>query len=305
MRYYYPLSTRDYVFENIFSSESVSPLNFYKKRGFGIHYFYKLPRLHNENALILYSAPPLYTIDKGNTDAVKFILEIDSSSLREEEIIELKGKEIIAYPQTIYLNRKNFRVLFFSTKDEFFIRLKSTNSLPTKDLNKFKNNFSVISEKDCKEFDLKITENASIVDRDSHTQILFDTKYNHFKGVVYGITLGVMSEKSPEEIQLKRCIQDITNAFAEVKNRFEDFRQNKTSNSKINFHEGNQLGKYKEKLDVAIKYLENLFNLLFLDQTASDEKIAEFLTTRFNDRFKTKEDGEGGTRIKCRYLLYS
>src|SRR5688572_16964686 len=138
--YYYPLYSNDFNFENIFASESISPPSFYGERGFGIDYFYAIPNYHHKEALILFNAPPVFQIENPvNSDSIKFILQLSEASVDIDEAYVV-GEGIIGYQKTVYLNRENFRILFFSERDKKLALLKSETSLPTKDLKKYQGN---------------------------------------------------------------------------------------------------------------------------------------------------------------------
>lgn len=292
--YYYPLCTKDYVFDNIFASESLSPICFYKKRQFGIDYFYKIPKIHHENAIILFNQPPQFSIDKSNTDAIKFILAIDADCIKDEGKISIGKEDIIGYQKTIYLNKDNFKIYFFSEKDKKIAWMKSENSLPTKGLKKYENNFLILSESKCKEFNLNSIENIKIELCDIGNEIQLDRVFNYFKGLVYGISVGIISHKSKEEILIKRSLQEITNSFAELKNRIENDSKRYTKYEKyIKYESNNSLqnstSKLNDRLILAINKSEELFNILFPNQTYTEQSIIDFLMKDRPSFFKSVE----------------
>jgi len=292
--YYYPLCTNDYVFDNMFASESVSPISFYKRRQFGIDYFYKIPNFHIENAILLFNQPPKFSVEKSNTDVIKFILAIDANYIKDEGRVSIGREEIFGYRKTIYLNKDNFKIYFFSEKDKKIALMKSENSLPTKGLKKYENNFSIMSENKCKEFNL----NTEIIKIDLHeldNEIQFDRKFNYFKGLVYGISVGILSKKSKKEILIKRSLQEITNSFAELKNRIEN--NSRSSEQHIKYRSDtafpNVITKLEEKLIHAIGMSEEVFNSLFPSQAFSEKEFVDFLMKDrpglFNSIEKVKE----------------
>jgi hypothetical protein len=287
--YYYPLCSKDFAFENIFASESVSPPKFYSKRGFGINYFYKIPKFHHEDALILYTAPPKYETGS-NIDAVKFVLAIAESAIDTNEFIII-SEGIIAYQKTIYLTKENFSILFFSEKDQKIISLKSETSLPTKGLKKFESNFKIISESECKEFDLNNLESLKLDNEHLEQEILFDRKFNYFKGFIYGVATGLISTKSPEEIRMKRSFKEITNCFAELKNRYEgSLKESGARYTRANPFSQTSLEVFEKKLKIAINATEKLFSELFPDQVFSEETLSTFLFEKHGKRLSSLEE---------------
>jgi hypothetical protein len=280
--YYYPLCTKDFTFENIFASESVSPAVFYKQRGFGIDYFYVLPRVNNENFIALFNAPPQFD----SPGATGFILEISPEGLNLDELIFI-SEGIVGYPKTIFLNKKNFRIHFFSEKDRKIAILQSETSLPTKTVYKYLDNYGIIDRQHCKSFDFDVS-NVHIGIPDLKGLLLLDRRYNCFKGMIYGIAAGWMGAKSPEEIQLKRLFQEVTNSFAELKNRIDE--QKNITKSYSTHKNAIPLSNYLSKVTKAISAAEALFYTLFPDQEISDKSIAEFLIGEFKGRLKTYEE---------------
>ncbi|UUW08668.1 hypothetical protein NLG42_21505 [Flavobacterium plurextorum] len=269
MHYYYPLSSKDFTFENIFSSESISPPFFYKNRGFGIDYFYVIPIINHNDAIILFSEPPVYEL----TDNYKFILQIDENSLDLDNLIFLQ-EGVFAYQKTIYLDKSNFILNFFSEKDKRVSILKAATSLPTKNIGKFLNNFQVIDEKSCVNYVFK-SELYNFDTTTSYIVLQEDKKFNQFKGLVYGVTTGLYNYQPREEKLFRRLLREIVNSFAELKSRLVE---GKTSNSK------NQDKKTEDENYFYTKQLLDLINLaketyydIYGDLNFNEDVLAEIL----------------------------
>jgi hypothetical protein len=290
MRYYYiPLCTKNFTFENIFSSESISPLSFYAKRGFGIDYFYSIPEYHHESALILFNQPPCFDIDSANTQDLKYILAISETGIDEQEIISV-DEGIVAYTKSINLNRKNCKVFFFSERDQTITLLKAEISLPTKGLNKYHNNFQLITEQECKTFDITNIKKLKISIDHEEKEILFDQKYNYFKGYVYGIATGIVNQQPVEQIQLRRRFQEIINLFAEIRNRLDN--QMPTRGSKYqrpsSFYQ-NTTALPENNLRSIVNATKIEFNNLFPGESFSEGKLVQFIYNKFKPRLKSLE----------------
>ncbi len=290
--YYYPLCTKDFSLENIFATESLSPISFYSARGFGIDYFYRIPKINHEKTLILFNEPPKYELETSTGDAVKFILAITESCIDESEIIFI-NEGIIGYQKTIYLNKDNFKILFFNDKEQKITSLKSEMSLPTKGLKKYEDNFSIISESDCKTFD---TSNIDQLKLDPYLlteELAYDRKYNYFKGYIYGLSTGLIASKTKEEIQIKRSLQEITNRFAEFKNRTEMSSKAKPVKSvKATWTQSTSVIDYEKKLKNAISAAENLFGELYPGEQFSEIKLVAFLQKKFGNRLRTLDEAQ-------------
>lgn len=284
-QYYIPLCSKDFTFENIFSSESISPVNFYSKRGFGIDYFFLLPGFHNENALILFNKPPLYDISNINGDVIKFILAIDESAIDLNEIIFV-NEGVLGYQKTIFLNKENFKILCFSDVAMRTLQLKAEASLPTKGLRKYHLNFEIISDNDCVSFETTSIEKLKIANENLQKEITFDRHYNFFKGFIYGVSLGLINTKSSEELKIKQSLQQITNSFAELKNRSED-------NGKGNYSRPISKSStyiFEKKTRDNIEESRRLFLQLFPEFDIDEKSVAQFVYKEFSKRIKSMEE---------------
>lgn len=286
--YYYPLCSKDYAFENIFASESISPPGFYSERGFGIGYFYTIPKYNHQDALILYNRPPKYETGT-EQESIKFILEIAESAFDFDGIIVL-NEGIICYPKTVYLRKDNFNVLFFSEKDQKVSMLKSETSLPTKGLKKYDHNFKIISESDCTSFDTAAISSLKLEQEGIKKEIEFDRRYNYFKGFVYGLGTGLVSVKSPDESKVNQILREISNSFAELKNRFE-IKVRETGNRYVrpSAVPESQTSNYEKNLNRLIKEGDELFKELFPGKLFTEEKMAVYLSERFKERLPSIE----------------
>jgi hypothetical protein len=295
--YYYPLCSKDFTFENIFASESISPPAFYELRGFGFDFFYKIPGVHSEKAIVLYSAPPKF--DTG-TDAqhIKFVLKISGDALDSDAMVTI-GEDVIGYQKTIYLTRDNMQVLFFSEKEKNLARLKSETSLPTKHLKKYEKNFEIILEETCREFNLSGIEKIDFDQESLKAEIAADRKYNNIKGFLYGLICGWLNEKSPEEITLVRSLQEITTSFAELKNRLDNIGRIPTSRvQRTNISLMITTDESLKKVKASINKAKNSFSLVHPVEEISHDILARFISNSYKDIVPSYEKAMDYLRTK-------
>jgi hypothetical protein len=282
LHFYYPLSSQKFTFENIFSSESVSPPFFYEKRGFGIGYFNVLPNVNHNEAIILFNNPPAFDVENG----IKFILQISASCLDMDDMIVL-DEGVFAYQKTIYLNKFNFKINFFSEKDRKITLLRAETSLPTKNLDKYAENFTIIEANNCVQYKF----NNSFIgfeNEDYDNQILIDKKYNQFKGFIYGIIGGLFSNKSKEEILFRKLMREIVNSFAEFKSRAVDSRFSYSKNT-YKRTENKESQVYENKLLDVLELMKQAYFDFFSDANISDDLLFEILLEKIK-RFKSIDE---------------
>lgn len=282
LHFYYPLSSQKFTFENIFSSESVSPPFFYEKRGFGIGYFNVLPIVNHNQAIILFNNPPEFDVENG----IKFILQISASCLDMDDMIVL-DEGVFAYQKTIYLNKFNFKINFFSEKDQKITLLRAETSLPTKNLDKYAENFTIIEANNCVQYKF----NNSFIGfekEDYDNQILSDKKYNQFKGFIYGIAGGLFNNKPKEEILFRKLMREIVNSFAEFKSRAIDSRFSYSKNT-YKRTENKESQVYENKLLDVLELMKQAYFDFFSDANISDDLLFEILLEKIK-RFKSIDE---------------
>lgn len=276
--YYYPLSTQDFAFENIFSSESVSPAIYYPKRAFGFDYFPVLPGVNSDRTIILFSHPPIY--QDGNNS--KFILKIGEAAININELVSV-ADGVFAYNGTIYFEKEHLSVLFFSAKEIRIAVLKSNMSLPTKTTEKYSLLFKLIDETDCRAF--SPIESSSIKqDNEVGLKVALDKRYNHFKGFIYGLVIGQIANDRKKEFGLKVRFQEITNAFAELKSRLDD-----NVSPKYNSETSSAFNPYIDKLFRAVDIAESQYYHLTFGDNIDEKMLIEYLLSK-QSRLKSAED---------------
>lgn len=288
MSYYYPLCSRDFTFENIFSTESVSPPCFYPQRDFGMDFFYLIPDVHSREFIILYNNPPKYTIPEGRGDVVKFIIEIPENLIDDDEVFVI-SEGIFGYTRTIYFNEK-VKFLFFSERESKLCQLKSETSLPTKGLEVYKSQFKIIDEGKCFPFDDEAIQQLKLTNVRINTHILNDKRFNCYKGLIYGFTAGLLTAKSPQEIAFQRSLQQIINLYAELKNNYQNIKQGfKSTRATASL---SKVMQSVAELNRIVVVSEKLYKEIVGIQQQSEVEIKKELYLALKDRFKSKEDFE-------------
>ncbi len=95
--YYIPTSSQN--FNNILSTESISPKVFYERRGFGIERWTLIPENNQESITLLYDAPHNFTHFVEGLDVYPLLIEIESN----EDFLEL-SEGVFFTDKTIYLD---------------------------------------------------------------------------------------------------------------------------------------------------------------------------------------------------------
>ncbi len=296
MRYLYiPLCSKGFTFESIFSTESISPPNFYPIRKFGFDYSYKIPEIHHESAIILFNSIPDYETGDSNTSTIKFVLRVTEKDLNEDELIVIDDG-IFAYTETIYLTKENFKLIFFSERDKRLAALKAESSLPTKSLTKYWENLKVDTSPELTKFDTTQIGTVKIGSDGLDTKIKLDKEYNHFKGLVYGLFVGLLTVRNSKRRESSRVMQELINAFAEFNNRLEDYYRNaKYKRSPVVLETTMQ--RYLDKLTDSINRLKPLLSDKLPTVDFPESSVVSFLLEKLSNQLTNEEEA-------LRYLKY-
>lgn len=133
MKLYIPTCTLN--FNNIFSTESISPASFYAKRGFGNKRYYRVEANDLDNVILLYSKYPHYHIENEDMENTPLVIEIETEDYKESQFVPVTKKddvEVFASNSTIYLNPFRCRVFFESYQDLQSVLTKAEQSLENK-----------------------------------------------------------------------------------------------------------------------------------------------------------------------------
>lgn len=265
-------------FGNIFSSESISPENFYAKRGFGFDY-YENPFHNIKNHIVFFEQYPLIELPTSNEiDVYKIVLEFDASDL------QLKKSDISGVwfcPSTVYITLKNLKKVYFSSKDEKTrVVAKAESSKALKMLLKYEPCFATNLPKQQISFDLSKIDFSQKLNLEIFIEQ--DRVFNGFKGFVYGLICSKSNQKNPNEISYAKSLQEIKNGFALLKNSlahnsFSNYSKEKSFNKpSYNTYDYNSTSEVLKNLKKSIEESERLF-ISFIDTIGKVDFILEYL----------------------------
>lgn len=227
MKLYIPTCTLN--FNNIFSTESISPAIQYMKRGFGNKRYYKVEANNLDNVVLLYSKYPHYHVDNGELENSALVIEIESDDYPKEKftmVNEKDGVEVYASSSTIYFNPYRCSIYFDSYQDETSVMTKAEQSLENKYSKLYRRNFRIRQEKSWSFSDLfhskdyfdwkeSFVGNAMDIDTaDISEDILFD----RLKGCFVCYLLGANMSVSKDVSRLKQLARKMKNTLSAIVN---------------------------------------------------------------------------------------
>lgn len=206
MKYYIPTSSLN--FNNILSTESLSPKSFYERRGFGYSRWFSVEENSIEHLTLLYDKPHMFERPQSDIEDHPMLIEIDV----DDEFPKV-ADGVFYTDRTIYLNPWQTKFIFFIEKDKTTALSLSDSSLETKlvrlyqrkiYVHQFEGTFPIV-QKDCV---------PHIGDIDS--LIEEDYVINKMKGLLYGYYIGANLSSTKENVQKLDALREIQNIFSSV-----------------------------------------------------------------------------------------
>ncbi len=216
MSYIY-IPTSSLNFNNILSTESLSPHLFYTKRDFGFKRFSKIPQNPHSNMLIGYSKIPKFQIPESNLDDYPMIIGILKDALIKSHIFaetEKEGIQIFQLNKTIYLNPKIAQFLFFKNKEKHITLIKAEPSIETKLVPIYRDQIKLIDTKEHDCFNWTESFNIDVKHNDKELEyIKNDVVIDKLKGFYYSYVLGIILKfitSSKFRPTWHRCVESST-----------------------------------------------------------------------------------------------
>ena len=202
---YIPTSSLN--FNNILSSESISPRSFYERRGFGYRRWTTIPENENENVILLYETP--FSFDRPISDVEDHPMMIEITT---DEDFPLANASGVRYSDhTIYLDPWNTKFIFLEEKDKRVALSLSDNSLETKMLPLYSKNVICLGHYEKLRIpSVKLQQPLCVSGLEKDKQL------NKMKGLLYGYYIGANLSSSKETAQQYRILMELNNLVAYI-----------------------------------------------------------------------------------------
>lgn len=205
------IPTTSLNFNNILSSESISPSSFYVHRKFGYDRFYKVESNNLDNTIILYDKYPVFSIDDSKLENYPVVFEIDSQDTNVE-ILEFQG--VYLTHQTIYLNPFNTKIIFRNSEERNIVLAKAFPMIDTKLIPLYQGQLVVLSD-EIKTFNWCPINVDDLSDYNNNA-VSYDMVVNKLKGMLYGYLLGANESSSKEIVALKKMVKELRNVLSAI-----------------------------------------------------------------------------------------
>ena len=233
MKLYIPTCTLN--FNNIFSTESISPKVFYQRRGFGNKRFYSVEANSLDGVVLLYSKYPRYEVEDSELENYPMVIEIESDDYPAGIITKQdthSGVDVYVSASTIYLNPFHTKIYFDSYVERQGVLTKAAQSLENKFEKLYGSNLVVkpqakkglldnfkdlFSKNDSDEFEWDSSYLPTEIDADI-SNIELDRKIDRIRGFVYCYLIGANMTVSSDVAELKSLARRMRNTLSAIVN---------------------------------------------------------------------------------------
>lgn len=202
---YIPTSTCN--FNNILSSESISPKAFYSLRKFGYSRWTNIPENDNDNVILLYEEPFAFSRPKSDTEDHPMLVEIET----DEEFPQTRVKGVRYSDHTIYLVRRCTHFVFFNEQDMRTTLSMSETSAETKLVDLYKRQIYIRNfQRRTQQQNIKVETGLN------EAAIKKDIRINKMKGLLYGYYIGAYLSTPKEITERYKRLTELKNIFGAV-----------------------------------------------------------------------------------------
>lgn len=200
---YVPTSTLN--FNNILSSESISPKAFYAIRNFGYSRWQDVEENNQENAILLYDEPFEFVRPTSDVEDHPMLVEITT----DKEYPSI-ATGVYYSDESIYLSPWRTRFIFFTEQDRRVALSISDSSLETKMIGLYHRQLYVET---FKKKDYTVSTKIIPLNKDA---VDYDVRVNKMKGLLYGYYIGALLSSTPELTEKANTLQEIQNIFSSI-----------------------------------------------------------------------------------------
>jgi len=188
----------------VFTTESISPISFYSFRGFGNPVNRNEGKFEDANYLVLFEERVTSEI----------IIEISRELIDKAALQETKSG-YHEYYKTIYLQNGLFKVHFNKVEKMQEFLTQQFMLLEVKTVSKYKSDSFVVSEQKLKKTS-QVSYQPKILSEQSEKEPFFDKAFNQIKGLIYGYIIGSLGSLGENEQGLVSDLTKLKNTIGGV-----------------------------------------------------------------------------------------
>lgn len=208
--FYIPTSSLN--FNNILSSESISPKAFYSARSFGYGRWTSIPENPYENSIVLYDQLCGFNRPASDYEDHPMVIEISLDEAVYSTFIEA-GEHAYLCDHSIYIDPFSSSIFFFTEKDRRIVLSMSDASIETKFVQLYNKKIVVVTPP---------LQRFPAIDATAEKQELNmaeiekDKRTNRMKGLLYGYYIGAILSTSQDQVAKLNNAREIHNILAAI-----------------------------------------------------------------------------------------
>lgn len=202
-KYYIPTSSLN--FNNIMSSESISPKAFYQARSFGYGRWISIPENPYENSVVLYDQLCSFTRPELDIEDHSLIIEVTLDDSVESNLIAV-NEHMFLSDHTIYIDPFSTNLYFFNETDMRIALSMSDSSIETKFVQLYQNRIRVIVSSNTT---YQLPDYSSEKQKFNKSEVEKDRSINRMKGLLYGYYIGAILSSSKDSIVRLNTLREI------------------------------------------------------------------------------------------------
>jgi hypothetical protein len=213
------LPTSSLNFNNIFSTESISPASVYARRGFGYKRFEKVQPNPLDHALLLYGKVPVFEISDPERDNFPIVFAVEVPESQCQRLRERNGVTVFRTPATLYLTPSSATVLFRNEAELKQTVVASTRSLETKLVDLYKRRGCLRVQGSEPSFPWSGVDFADVPDEDEtalRDSVRRDQRIDRMKGFLYAYVLGAYRTLPGNTVSLNHLARRIRNTVTSM-----------------------------------------------------------------------------------------
>ncbi len=208
--YYIPTSSLN--FNNILSSESISPKAFYQARAFGYSRWTSIPENPYENLVVLYDQLCSFVRPVSDYEDHPMVVEVVLDDSIVDTLIQLDEHTVLS-DRTIVLDPFTTRIYFFSDNDKRIALSLSDSSIETKFVRLYQKKIQAIAPPAIPYYLPDASKKAQSINL---TEIERDKRINRMKGLLYGYYIGNLLSSTREDVIKLISLREIQDILAAV-----------------------------------------------------------------------------------------
>ncbi len=209
-KFYIPTSSLN--FNNILSSESISPKAFYQERSFGYGRWTNIPENPYDNSIVLYDELCIFIRPISDIEDHPLLIEIAIDETVEASLVKI-DEHIFLSDHTIYIDPFSTKLYFFSDKDKTIALSLSDSSIETKFVRLYQKKIEVIAP---------TGSSYPTIDSSSEKQALNakeiekDKRNNRMRGLLYGYYIGALLSAEKGDVHKLNTAREIRDILAAI-----------------------------------------------------------------------------------------